>query len=108
VIDWVGQLNLRELAAAIDSARLMLGVDSVPMHMAAALGTPVVALFGPSGQTEWGPWQVPHRIVDAGWPCIPCGFKGCGQSGYSDCLANLPEAKVLAALDDLLAETGGR
>ena len=41
-----GQLTLRQLAAVIDHARLFIGVDSVPMHMAAALGTPLVALFG--------------------------------------------------------------
>jgi hypothetical protein len=42
-----GQLTLRQLASVIDHARLFIGVDSVPMHMAAALGTPLVALFGP-------------------------------------------------------------
>jgi heptosyltransferase-3 len=42
-----GQLTLRQLASVIDHGRLFIGVDSVPMHMAAALGTPLVALFGP-------------------------------------------------------------
>jgi heptosyltransferase-3 len=104
----VGRLNLRELAAWIAAARALIGVDSVPMHMAAALQTPVVALFGPSNPVEWGPWRVPHRLVAADLPCRPCGMMGCGQSGYSECLATLPEAKVLAALDDLLAKTEGR
>ncbi|WP_374347166.1 putative lipopolysaccharide heptosyltransferase III [Chitinimonas sp.] len=106
VLDLVGKLSLRELAAAIDGARLMLGVDSVPMHMAAALQTPVVALFGPSNVHEWGPWRVAHRLVAADLPCRPCGLKGCANSGYSECLAQLPESTVLAAVAALLQETG--
>lgn len=104
VLDLVGRLNLRELAAAIGGARLMVGVDSVPMHMAAALHTPVVALFGPSNNNEWGPWRTPHRIVSADLTCLPCGLKGCGNSGYSECLALLPEGRVHAAVQALLAE----
>jgi heptosyltransferase-3 len=105
VLDLVGQLTLRELAAAIAGARLMVGVDSVPMHMAAALQTPVVALFGPSNINEWGPWRAPHRVVSADMTCLPCGLKGCANSGFSDCLANLPEARVYAAVQSLLHET---
>ena len=63
VVDLTGQLSLPELAALIGAARLFFGVDSAPMHIAAAMGTPIVALFGPSGDAEWGPWRVPHRVV---------------------------------------------
>ena len=61
-----GQLTLRQLAAVIDHARLFIGVDSVPMHMAAALGTPLVALFGPSKLTFWRPWQAKGEVIWAG------------------------------------------
>ncbi|MEL0551684.1 MULTISPECIES: putative lipopolysaccharide heptosyltransferase III [Enterobacteriaceae] len=61
-----GQLSLRQLAAVIDHARLFIGVDSVPMHMAAALGTPLVALFGPSKLTFWRPWQAQGEVIWAG------------------------------------------
>ena len=74
------------------------------MHIAAAMGTPVVALFGPSGELEWGPWQVPHRIVSSdAHPCRPCGIDGCGGSKVSDCLVRLPLERVLAAVDALTA-----
>ena len=63
VTDLSGQLTLREMGALTARARLFFGVDSAPMHIAAAMGTPVVALFGPSGEHEWGPWMVPHRVV---------------------------------------------
>jgi heptosyltransferase III len=106
VIDLSAQLSLAELAALIGSARLFIGVDSAPMHIAAAMGTPVVALFGPSGDDAWGPWRVPHRVVaSTAHACRPCGNNGCGGSNHSDCLLTLPEARVAAAVTDLLAAT---
>lgn len=106
VVDLTGQLSLSELAALIGVARLFIGVDSAPMHIAAAMGTPVVALFGPSGEDEWGPWSVPQRvIVSDRHPCRPCGNNGCGGSNHADCLLTLPEARVAAAVMDLLTES---
>jgi heptosyltransferase-3 len=52
-----GQLSLKELAALTKAASVFVGVDSAPMHIAAAVGTPTVALFGPSGDRQWGPWE---------------------------------------------------
>jgi heptosyltransferase-3 len=101
VVDLAGQLTLKELGALIAGARAFVGVDSVPMHMAAALGVPTVVLFGPSGDIEWGPWQVRSRVVTASFPCRPCGQDGCGGSKVSDCLTSITAGSVLAALDDL-------
>lgn len=61
-----GELSLPQLAALIDHANLFIGVDSVPMHMAAALKTPCIALFGPSKLTFWSPWQVIGEVIWAG------------------------------------------
>ncbi len=78
------------------------------MHIAAAMQTPVVALFGPSGELEWGPWQVAHRVVaSTDHPCRPCGIDGCGGGKISECLTTLPVDRVYRALGELLAETGG-
>ncbi len=66
VISLAGLLTLRQLGALIDHASLFVGVDSVPMHMAAALQTPCVALFGPSKLTYWRPWQVKGEVIWAG------------------------------------------
>ncbi|WP_455814932.1 putative lipopolysaccharide heptosyltransferase III [Pseudomonas graminis] len=66
VISLAGQLTLRQLAALIDHARLFIGVDSVPMHMAAALNTPCLALFGPSKVALWHPWQAQGKTIWAG------------------------------------------
>jgi heptosyltransferase-3 len=107
-IDLSGQLSLKELAALTAQAKLFVGVDSAPMHIAAAMGTPVVAIFGPSGDREWGPWgdvgNNPHRVVASNThPCRPCGMAGCNDSKVSDCLTTLPVSQVLAACEELLA-----
>jgi heptosyltransferase-3 len=104
VTDLCGQLTLRELAAVSARARLFVGVDSAPMHIAAAMGTPVVALFGPSGEKEWGPWRVPHRIVVSAHPCRPCGNDGCGGGKVSECLTTLPVDEVHSAVNELLSQ----
>lgn len=99
-----GQLSLKELAALSARARLFIGVDSAPMHIAAAVGTPVVALFGPSGDKEWGPWGVPSRIITSPThACRPCGMDGCAGSKVSDCLVSLPLEPVWQAVQELLS-----
>lgn len=102
-VNLAGQLNLKELAALTRGAALFVGVDSAPMHMAASQGTPTVALFGPSGEIEWGPWKVRHQVVASNThPCRPCGQDGCGGSKVSECLTTLPVARVLEAAQALL------
>lgn len=103
--DWAGQFSLQELSALIGQAQLFVGVDSAPMHIAAAMQTPVVSLFGPSGEQAWGPWQVAHRIITSEMhPCRPCGVDGCGGGKVSECLTQLPVARVLRAVEELTAE----
>lgn len=66
IISLVGQLKLTELAVMISRAKLFIGVDSVPMHMAAALQTPMVVLFGPSNLKQWHPWEASYTLLWAG------------------------------------------
>jgi heptosyltransferase-3 len=105
-VDLTGQLSLSELAALTGQARAFAGVDSAPMHIASAMGTPTLALFGPSSELAWGPWRVPQRIVaSAHFSCRPCGLDGCGGGKVSECLTTLPVEVVHAALTSLLEET---
>ena len=60
------------------------------MHIAAAVQTPGVALFGPSNELIWGPWQVRHRALTLPYACRPCGQDGCGNSKISECLTGIP------------------
>ena len=100
-----GQLSLKQLAALSGAARLFIGVDSAPMHIAAAMQTPTVALFGPSGEIEWGPWQVASRVVTSAHTCRPCGHDGCGGGKISECLTTLPVSQVFDAVQALLNAT---
>jgi heptosyltransferase-3 len=103
-VDLAGKLTVKEVGALAARARLFVGVDSMPMHLAAAMGTPTVALFGPSGELEWGPWRVAHRVVASPrHPCRPCGLDGCGGGKVSECLTMLPVTDVMDAVSELLA-----
>jgi heptosyltransferase-3 len=99
--DLSGRLSLKQLGALTRSAKLFVGVDSAPMHIASAMQTPVVALFGPSGEFNWGPWQVPHRVVASDHACRPCGNDGCGGGKVSECLTTLAVSEVLQAVQAL-------
>ena len=102
--------NLGKTAALLQRADLLVSIDSMAIHLASALQTPVVALFGPTGEAIWAPWQVPHRVVALGadispsFACRPCGLDGCAGSKVSQCLVALPASKILSACDDLLNE----
>lgn len=102
-LNLAGKLSIKELGALTARARLFVGVDSMPMHLAAAMGTPAVALFGPSGEQEWRPWRVAHRVVTTAHPCRPCGNDGCGGGKVSECLTTLGVDEVYAAALDLLS-----
>jgi heptosyltransferase-3 len=108
-VDLCGQLSMKELAALIGQAKLVIAVDSAPVHIAAAMQTPVVAVFGPTNDYIWSPWRVPHRVVASDrHPCRPCHNAGCGGSGVSDCLLTLSTEPVLAAAKELLSERSNR
>jgi heptosyltransferase-3 len=100
-----GQVSIKELGALAARARLFVGVDSMPMHLAAAMGVPTVALFGPSGDIEWGPWNVMHRVVASSYSCRPCGYDGCGGGKLSECLTTVSVEQVFAAARELLARS---
>jgi heptosyltransferase-3 len=97
-INLAGRLDLKTLGALIAQARLFVGVDSAPMHLAAAVGTPSVVLFGPSGPFNWRPWGEGHTVLSKNLPCQPCGRDGCHGTKISRCLTDITAAEVLAAM----------
>jgi heptosyltransferase-3 len=101
-INLVGETSLGELAAVLERASLFVGVDSAPMHMAAALGIPVVALFGPSGEMSWGPWGEGNVVLASPFLCRPCGQDGCLGSKRSDCLEAISSQTIWEAVEPLL------
>ncbi len=101
-LNLAGKLSLKELGALIALSQTLICVDSVPLHIASAVKTPVVALFGPSSDQNWGPWMHPRaRVVAQGFSCRPCYQDGCGGGKMSDCLFSMPEKLILDAFDEV-------
>lgn len=106
-LNLAGQLNLKELGALLSRARFFFGVDSAPMHLAAAVNTPAVALFGPSGDFNWGPWGSGHLVIKKDWECVPCGLDGCQGSKISRCLTELTPPEVLSRMAEHFGKGAG-
>jgi lipopolysaccharide heptosyltransferase II len=102
VRDLVGATSLRELLALARRARLFVGCDTGPMHLAAAVGTPVVALFGPADPARTGPYGAGHRVVRTPPACAPCNRKTCNQPRHA-CMEDVTVAQVLAAARERMA-----
>lgn len=103
VLNLAGKLTLKELAALIQLSQALICVDSVPLHIASALKTPVVAMFGPTSELNWGPWMHPQsRVVTQKFSCRPCFKDGCGGSKMSDCLFSLPVQTIRNAYEEVI------
>ncbi len=89
VLDLTGKTTLAELAGIIQAADLYIGADSGIMHLAAAVGTPIVAIFGPSNADAWGPWTPTTKsiIVRSAPECSPCSYVGHGIGLREGCPA---------------------
>lgn len=118
VIDLSGRLTIKQLAVLSRSSAFFFGVDSAPMHIAAAAGARVAAIFGPSGAFDWGPWDNAAKfsglspyplksgvqrfgknvVIQKDWDCIPCGKDGCAGTKKSRCLDELDPVEVVKAL----------
>lgn len=94
--------SLEDLLAVLARARLYLGNDGGATHLAAALGIPTVAVFGPSDPALWRPLGKRVRVVRAAAPCAPCTPGGPAGCRDARCWDGLPEDQVVAAAADLL------
>ncbi len=122
-VNIAGKLALPAVGALLDRARIYVGTDTAVTHMAAAVGVPTIALFGPSNPVKWGPWPKGYAGTESPWPmvgsgrsgnvaliqgqatCVPCREEGCERHvrSLSDCLQHLPAARVIQAAGDMLA-----
>jgi lipopolysaccharide heptosyltransferase II len=114
VLNLAGRTSIHQTAVVIEGCDLFVGNDSGPMHVAAAMNTPVVAIFGPSNHQAWGPYTPSgeksiHTIVSRDLPCQPCFYRahslglreGCGPR---PCLTGLGHERVLEACKRVLDE----
>jgi len=103
----VGRLSLKELAAVLARTDVMVTVDSGPMHMAAAMGTPVVALFGATDPRRTGPWG-DAVILRRDLACSPCLQRRCAIAERYRCMRELTVPDTLAAVRQVLGAARGR
>ena len=93
--------SLADTAALYSLAHLVLTIDSMSTHLASATQTPVISVFGPSNEKNWGPWGGKHRVIaltsqDAPtFACRPCGQDGCEGSKISQCLVQMNPSMII-------------
>jgi len=118
LVDLCGKTTIKQLAAISAASDLFLGVDSAPMHIATAVGTPVIALFGPTSEVQWGPWYKGnpypssnrmqtfgiHAVIKKDWECVPCGKDGCNGGKISSCMHNISPKEVIKFIKEKLKE----
>ncbi len=97
----VGRLSVKQLAAVLQDVDLLICVDSGPMHIAAALGTPVLALFGATDPLRTGPIG-PGTVLRRELACSPCLQRRCGIADQYRCMRDITVEEVVAAARDLL------
>jgi len=102
-VDLCGRADLTTLAAVLARLELLVTGDTGPMHLAAAVGTPVVALFGPSDPRRYGPTGPSHQVLRIDLPCSPCGLVRMPPAHCRDrvpeCLDRMTVEMVLEAAD---------
>ncbi|MFL6052655.1 MAG: glycosyltransferase family 9 protein [Actinoallomurus sp.] len=101
-----GRLSVGGLAALQARARVVVGVDSGAIHLAAAVGTPTVALYGPGNPWQYAHAGEQHRVVRLGLPCSPCGSferPPCGRPVDPACVTGVTVDAVTEAVSDLLS-----
>ncbi|MEO8340768.1 MAG: glycosyltransferase family 9 protein [Nitrospirota bacterium] len=96
-IDLAGATTVGLLPALLSRASLLITNDSGPMHIAAAVGTPVVALFGPTSAARTGPYGAGHGVLTGKVPCSPCFSRTCHNPSPLECLRTVSPEQVLAA-----------
>lgn len=110
VVSLAGRTSLGVLAGVFRRARLVVGTDSGPLHLAVAVGAPTVHLYGPVDDRAFGPWGDPrrHAVVHADLPCRPCNrLDACAYPGGSrPCLLSIGPSEVIAAAERVLEATG--
>ena len=103
-VSMVGQTTVLQLAAVMKRCVLFVSNDNGPMHMAAAMGLPVVGIFGPTHPRTWGPRGEGHQVLFKDMDCRACFTPGC-QFGEQSCMRQISVEEVTAAVEHRLAVT---
>ncbi len=104
LINVVGKLSLRQLPGFLKHMKLIIGNDSGLIHLAAGVGTPVLALFGPTSVLATGPYPLTdHEVVRWDIPCSPCGKRTCTNPNYLECMNSIEVQEVLHRAQCMMA-----
>jgi heptosyltransferase-3 len=98
ILNTSGRTTMKELAAISEASDIFFGVDSAPMHIAAAVKTPVIALFGPSSESMWSPYGKKHIVLAKDMECRPCLKGSCEGIDLRECMAAIKPDDVKAAV----------
>lgn len=102
VVDFTGRLSLVETAALIQAARVFIGGDSGPAHLAASVATPAVVLFsGTNSASQWRPWGARVAVVRHDVPCSPCHRHRCPWIEHP-CMSGISPLDVMACIESLV------
>jgi len=104
-VNLAGKTDLRLLSGIIDKLDLFVCNDSAPLHVASAMKTPTVAIFGPSKSKETGPFGNIHKIVEKNFPCrFSCDEDICKHKVYKECMEKIQVTDVLEAARKIIGE----
>jgi lipopolysaccharide heptosyltransferase I len=99
LVNLVGKLSLRQLPVLLSRMKLVVGNDSSLIHLAAGVGVPVLAIFGPTHSIATGPYPLDkHTVLRTDLPCSPCGKRTCENPSYLECLDSLTTTAVLEGI----------
>ena len=125
-INVAGMLNLSEVGYLLSKASVYIGLDTAVTHMAAALGIPTIALYGPTNPVKWGPMpkevsfsgKSPYKrkgsqmisnvfLLQGKGECVPCHEEGCDRNikSLSRCLQDIPAADVIEAVETMMTRS---
>lgn len=124
VINLAGQLRFAHLTKLISTGKVYIGPDTAVTHLAAATGTPTIALYGPTNPLKWAPWPHQHALdktpfkhqgtqqvgnvllVQGTGDCVPCHQEGCEQhkQSHSRCLEELDSSVVIEAVKAIMSK----
>jgi heptosyltransferase-2 len=102
VVNLAGRTTVREVMALLASCSFLVTNDSGPMHVGAAFGVPLVAIFGPTDWRKTSPWTEKARIVRVEVDCSPCHLRECNRG--HECMLGVTAEMVCAAARELMAE----
>lgn len=100
--------SIEDTTALYEMADLVTTIDSMSTHLASAMSTPVISIFGPTNDLNWRPWKVKYRVInlskadDPTFACRPCGMDGCEGTKVSQCLVQMNPQMILKSIEKTL------